>query len=504
MITGKSKKKAVLISYITIGIQFLTTFVVTPFILKSIGSSEYGLYELVYSTVSNLSLLGFGFAASYIRFFSRYSESNDMESIHKLNGLFMSMFLAMSVLCIIIGTVLIFNIKSIFSTGLSAAEYDRARILMAILVLNMALTFPKSIFISNVAAHEQFVFQKGLVFLCAILQPVLQIIFVISNSGALGLGLAVLLVSLLDFLIYLVFNFRFLHIQFSFGGLDCVLLKEITQFTFFIFLNQLLDALLGSNVDNILIGRFCGTNEITIYSMGGKFNSIFYSLSTPISSVFVPQINRLVAKGESDDDLTRIFVRVGRYQWMILLLLFSGFCIWGRFFIRLWIGEGYDRSFYIGLLLISSVLVSLTQNIGIEIQRAKNRHQVRSVVYLAIAIGNVLLTIPLVQILGAIGAAIGTAIALILGTVLFMNWYYSKKLNIKVMEYWKTTISFGIKMLPCIVIGGVITRIFKPINIVTMMIEVIIYFVLYIASLYCFILTSEERSFLQNLLKRHI
>lgn len=502
MINAKSKKTAVLISYVTIGVQFLTTFLVTPYILKSIGSSEYGLYELVYSTVSNLSLLGFGFAASYIRFFSRYTEKNDTESIHKLNGLFMSMFILMSVLCIIIGVFLILNIRVIFYTGLNNSEYDRARVLMGVLVLNMALTFPKSIFISNVAAHEQFVFQKSLALICAILLPALQVLFVIIKSGAVGLGIVVLLVSLLELTMYLFFNFKFLHIHFSFGKLDISLFKEILRFTFFIFLNQVLDVLLSSSVDNILIGRYCGTKEITMYSMGGKFNSIFYSLSTPISSVFVPQINRIVTRGDNDDELTKIFVLVGRYQLMVLLLLFSGFCIWGKTFILIWIGEGYDRSFYIGLLLIGSVIVSLTQNIGIEIQRAKNKHQVRSVVYLCIAIGNVILTIPLVQIIGAVGAAVGTAVALVLGTVFFMNWYYSTSLNIRVIEYWKTAISLVIKICPCMAVGYAITRIIKPTDIITMLMEALVYFVIYVISIYCFVLTSEERSYILKFVKK--
>ena len=39
--------------------------------------------------------------------------------------------------------------------------------------------------------------------------------------------------------------------------------------------------------------------------------------------------------------------------------------------------------------------VPLIQNIGIEIQRAKNMHQFRSKVYFCMAIGNALVSIPL-------------------------------------------------------------------------------------------------------------
>ena len=46
-----------------------------------------------------------------------------------------------------------------------------------------------------------------------------------------------------------------------------------------------------------------------------------------------------------------------------------------------WAGEGYDAAYYVGALVMIPAIIPLIQNIGIEIQKAKNMHKFRSIVY---------------------------------------------------------------------------------------------------------------------------
>ena len=64
-------KAGVILSYTTQLIQILTGLIYTPVMLRLLGQSEYGLYQLVQSVVSYLGLLSFGFSAGYMRFYSR-------------------------------------------------------------------------------------------------------------------------------------------------------------------------------------------------------------------------------------------------------------------------------------------------------------------------------------------------------------------------------------------------------------------------------------------------
>ena len=147
-------------SYLSQAIQILSGLVYTPIMLRILGQSEYGLYQLVYSVVSYLSLLSFGFTASYMRFYSRAKAKNDENEVNRLNGMFMLIFLIIAGVCLFCGSVMIKNIQVIFSNGLTEDEYATARILMALMVFNLALTFPNSVLMHSPQHMSVFCFKN--------------------------------------------------------------------------------------------------------------------------------------------------------------------------------------------------------------------------------------------------------------------------------------------------------------------------------------------------------
>ena len=98
----KNQRKAgIIISYTGQLVHILTGLLYTPVMLRLLGQSEYGLYQLVSSVVSYLSLLSLGFGASYMRFYAREKANGDKDGIARLNGMFMLIFGAISVICIL-------------------------------------------------------------------------------------------------------------------------------------------------------------------------------------------------------------------------------------------------------------------------------------------------------------------------------------------------------------------------------------------------------------------
>ena len=65
-------------------------------------------------------------------------------------------------------------------------------------------------------------------------------------------------------------------------------MKEMTVFSSFIFLNLVIDQI-NNNVDKFIIGRIHGTVSVAIYGLAAQLKSYYVSISTSISSVFVPE-----------------------------------------------------------------------------------------------------------------------------------------------------------------------------------------------------------------------
>lgn len=494
-------KAGVVLSYVSECVKIITNLIYTPIMLRLLGKSEYGLYQLVYSVVSYLSLLSLGFGSAYIRYYSKYKAENDDDGVARLNGMFMTIFCAISMICLLCGFIMVLNIKSIFASGLTDAEYVRARILMILMIINLALTFPATVFNCNVTAHEKFIFQKTIIVLQNILNPFLCLPLLIMGAGSVGMVLVTTGLTIGKLLINSWYCFKKLHIRFLFKGFKLSLLKEMFTFTFFIFLNQIINQINWS-VDKFLLGRLAGTTAVAVYGVGGTINNMYLQASLSISNVFTPRVHRLVANNQRDTELTVLFTRVGRLQFMLLSLVLTGFVFLGQPFISFWAGEGYSESYLVAILLITPCTVPLIQNIGIEIQRAKNKHKARSVVYFAIAVGNVLVSIPLIKYYGPIGAALGTTIALVLGNVFFMNWYYHNRLDINVIYFWKNIVSFLPSFIVPTILGIIIMKYIPVTSFVRLFILAIAYSVVYAVSFWILGMNDSEKDLLRNVLKK--
>ena len=435
------KKAGVILSYSSEAIKILTSLLYTPIMLRLLGQSEYGLYQLVNSVVSYLGLLSFGFTSSYIRFFSIAKAKGSEEETAKLNGMFMTVFLVISGIAAVCGSVMVGNIHGIFKTGLVDKEYQTAKILMILMIFTLCVSFPNSVLNCIISAHERFFFQRLLTVLQNLLNPFLTLPLLLMGYGSIGMVSISTAITIASFAVDVWYVFHKLHAKFTFHGFDFRLLKEMWTFTFFIFINQLIDQVNWS-IDRFLLGRMVGTAAVAVYALGAQINILYVQLSTTISSVFAPQINRMVAQDTDDSQLSALFIRVGRIQFMLLSLVLSGFVFIGHPFMEKWGGIQYGDSYFVTLWLIAPVTVPLIQNLGIEIQRAKNKHQTRSIVYFCIALANIGISVPLIRLYGPVGAATGTAISLFCGNIVFMNWYYARHIGLRIGLFWKNIGTF--------------------------------------------------------------
>lgn len=190
---------------------------------------------------------------------------------------------------------------------------------------------------------------------------------------------------------------------------------------------------------------------------------------------------------------------------MILGLIASGITFFGKYFIvDIWAGKGYDNAYFVALLLIIPASIALIQNLGIEIQRAENKHQFRSIVYSVMAIINLGLSIILCQKFGAVGSAIGTAISLIIANGFVMNFYYNRRYNIDIPFFWKNIMQLSVGLAIPIIIGVILTKVIAIDTVAKFIIGVLIYTVVYCSSMWFLALNTYEKELIGKPIKKLI
>ena len=145
----------------------------------------------------------------------------------------------------------------------------------------------------------------------------------------------------------------------------------------------------------------------------------------------------MVATNRSRKEISDLFIRTGRIQYIVLAYILSGFIIFGRQFIELWAGAGYSDAYMISLLFFIPLTVPLIQNLGITILQARNEMKFRSVLYIIIALVSLAMQIVLTRHFGGIGCAMGVSGALVVGQILIMNVYYRRRQDLDIMTFWK-------------------------------------------------------------------
>jgi len=495
------KKAGILLSYGQTVLSTIISLIYTPVMLRLLGQSEYGTYTLVNGFISNLALMSFGLGSAYMRYYARFEASEGERGVAKINGMFMVIFLVIGAMSLVVGGVLVANVHNIFAAKLTPKELDTARILMALLVVNIAVSFPCSVFSSYITAKEQFFFQRMVSMIRTVLNPIVMLPMLLMGLGSVSLVLVTLILSAVSDLLSAWYCFKKLDMRMTFGKFDFRLLREMGGFSFFVFLNMIIDQI-NWTVDTTLLGIISGTAATAIYGVGSQLHRYYMTLSTSISGVFVPQINRIVAGGEGDGKLTQLFTRVGRVQFMLLMLVLTGFAFVGEPFIEAWGGGEYEGAYPIALMLMAPVTVPLIQNIGIEIQRAKNKHQFRSKIYFVMALFNVAISIPLGMRWGGLGCAMGTGISMIVCNGFVMNWYYHRHIGLDMGYFWKQIFAIVPSFIPPVLLGLLAVKLHNFAGYGGVVLFAAPYCAVYAASVYILAMNKDERALVQGIGRR--
>ena len=234
-----NRKVGVILSYVMMIFEVLSTLLLTPFIIRTLGQAEYGVYKLVSSVTAYLLLLDLGVGNAVTRYIAKYRTTNDKNQEERFFGVAIVYYSLIAIATIIIGCILIVAFPKVFAKGLTQNEISLAQKLLWITILNAAVTLGTSVFNNVIIAYERFAVAKGISIIQIIVRMILTALAITGGFGSFGILLVNLLMTVFGRLACVLYVFVKIKLIPRLKGVDKGFIKEVAAYSSLILLQMI-------------------------------------------------------------------------------------------------------------------------------------------------------------------------------------------------------------------------------------------------------------------------
>tara|TARA_B110000503_G_scaffold142338_1_gene238809 strand:- start:14794 stop:16299 length:1506 start_codon:yes stop_codon:yes gene_type:complete len=491
-------KKGVILSYVTIFLTNVVGLLLTPFIIKSIGDAEFGLYILIGAFVGYISLLDLGLNTTIVRFVAKYRAEKNKKKEENFLFITMCVYGLISLIIVLVGLILYFNLETIFSNSLTLDELSKAKIMFLILIFNLAITLPGGAFTAICTGYEHFVFPRTINIIRYVVRSALVVGLLLVGGDSISLVLLDTVMNILVILFNGVYVFKKLKVTFKLYEFKTPLVKEIFSYSIWVFILVLVSQLQWK-AGQVIIGTLTNTTLVAIYGVGIMLGSYYGAFSSAITGVFLPKATKMIVENVNGKELTLMMIKIGRLVFLVLMMVFSSFILFGKQFILLWVGDTYIDSWFVGLIIMIGYTTTLIQGFANEILKAKSLFKYKAIVYIIFLGFGTLSGAFMVKTYGIIGMVTGTTIGWIIAQII-MNIYFSKVIHLDILLFFKKIYSKTIPSLLIIMIIGYFIENILGVGWVNLIIKLVLHGCVYVLIIYFFGMRESEKDIIKSYL----
>jgi O-antigen/teichoic acid export membrane protein len=491
-------KKGALLSYISIFLTNIIGLILTPFIIRSLGSSEYGLYTLIGSLVAYFTLIDFGLGDTVIRYVAMYKAQNDKKEEGIFLGITLRLYLIITAILLIAGLLIYFNLDEIFKNSLTTTELDQAHVLFAILLFNLAISLPGNIFLGVINAYERYTYSKGIFIIKYIFRSLLIVVVLFFDGKAVSIVLIDTIVNILFISFHLFYILKFMNIKIIFNKFKFSDVKNILSFSIFMFVLGIVSQFQWQG-GQIMLGIISDTTTVAVYSVGVLLGTYYGGFSAAITSLFLPRATQMVVNNVAPEIIMETMIKVGRISVLVLLLILGAFFLFGKEFVLLWVGKEYSKSWTVALIIMLVYTIPLSQTFAGSLMEANKKVYYKAIVYtLTIGFGTLLGYFSFNKY-GIIGIISSVSSFWFIG-IIIMNIFYIKVLKLNIYLFFKVVFFKSTLLLVAILLVSSLLNFIPLTGWLGFATKCFFYTFIYFTIMYLFFMNSEEKSHIPKLI----
>jgi O-antigen/teichoic acid export membrane protein len=448
-------------------------FLLSPFLVHSLGDHGYGLWVLVLSVTGYMGLLDTGLKVSIIKHVAEKNARQDAKGLNQILFTGLALYGSLSVLVVLLSLIAAAGFPNLFR--LPPQDVPTGQVLMVIAALNIALSLPLGVFGGLLAGLQRFDLVNRAGIIVMIVRSAVIVTAVWLGYGLLTLGWIHVASQVLNGIMLVgMARHEFPALQLRHNRLEWASVRALYGYSGFIILNNVAMFLLFYSGE-VLIGMFIGTAAVTSYAIAKSLVGYLATVIGSMTQVFHPYASDLHERGNSSG-VGRALLIGTRTSLLIALPIGVSFLIIGPAFIGIWMGPEYGRS--AGVLLAALTIpqiVWLSQSTAGNVLLGIGGHRFLTFLNLVAGICAIAIGVLLVSRFGALGVALGAAVPIVVSQAVILPVYTTRLLKLRITEY--ATAAYLVPLaavIPYSAMLFVISRRWVPGNLYVLALEVAI------------------------------
>lgn len=498
---GSEMRKGATYNYLNLLLVNAIGLVLTPFIIRCLGPSQYGLYLLAGAIIPYLTLLDFGLGKTTTRYVAYYRECGDKEGLRAYLAAVLRLYLLLAAALLAAGTLLYLFAPELWGMHFRPEELASIRLMIVVITLTQAIIIPGNVFTAICNGCGYFAFPRGI-------QPVKYILRAVCIGVLLWQGEKALALICVDAALNIgvaIATGFYVRRRISLPSLRQAAnapMKQILSYAFWIAIYQA-TAAFQWNSGQIVAGMTHGTGAVGIAGIGILLGSMYGYFAETINRMLMPQATHTIHVRANPREVTDEMIRISRMVLLPQAFILGGFAVFGDTFVRLWAGDTYGQAYPIALGIMASWTVQLTGDYGNSLLEARGKVKTLSVINFICIFAAAITSYYASRHWGLEGLASALCCGTILATIAD-NIYYRKKLGLETGRYFKAVyMRIIVVTISTAAIGCMAWEMIAlPRNWALLAAGCVIYALIYAVAIYSVALTREEREKLRTLCLR--
>ena len=448
----KSRKSGLILSYGYFVLSAVVSIFMSSFVIRTIGKTDYGIYQSVAAFINYLTLLEFGTGRIMSRNISLLNKdgSDDIEvkknisTVLALNSGLMLIILAASV-CFWL------SLDIIYKNSMTPDQIVMAKRLFFFPVLSLGVSFFQQSFNGILIGYENYTFEKMVSLIKLVVRSVLIVAILKVRSSIYLYVIADTAANCIAFLTTVLYVCIKMKAPIHLIYFDKRILNAIWPLCFAMLLQGIVTTMNGT-LDKFLISIMLTPEDVTVYSIAMTIFSMFSTIACLPMGMYMPAVAKDMKQGLRGQALTETLIQPCRLNVLITGLIVSGFAIVGRQFVVILYGDEFLKAWNCAMVVLIPMFLNTANDIVINVLDILKKRHIRSIILMGTTALNLVLTIFGIKYIGMFGAALATGIATTL-QVIILNYYYQTKININVIYLFKKGFS---GLIPCMLIAIIV------------------------------------------------